>query len=296
MKHNKFKRYKFFCVWQLVFTSLWLCSPNFIFSDTQRLTYEKAAAFSKDPEYFPNNTYIFPHYPLDYLPQGFEALRDSMSNFVDHYKTLLRYNLDGLTPGYRKSVAGTYNHKGRIYSVNFIKYAKDFPTLTNQTLHFYLSGKYNFFTVLGKQGQEVYTADGRFSRLKDGRLVTTVHQFPVLGEEGQIYLPDENVSVNSRGEIYHENNYVDKFKVSSFVDANGLWSYNNTHFYRLYPKLVREKSNASYSIRQGFLEGSNIFPGLRTASQFIDLHVGVSKAAKFYFQSYSPMFKAVSPD
>lgn len=252
-------------------------------------------AQKKSEYYFPNNMYTSPEEAAAYLPKHVQNLADSINYFEDYFKVNMKYNMDSLMPGYKKSLSAAYNYKGRIHTVNYVKYAKDFPKPTDRKLDFYISGKLNFFTVKSKHGQILYTQDGRFQVEKNGLLTTIAGKHQVLGKNGPIFLETSDITVKSDGNIYIEGDLIDSFKITAFRNDRGIWSDNMTHFYKLYPNLVEEVEPV-VQITQGFIEGSNIFPGVRTASEYIDFHQGVTKASRVFFQSYSPMFRAVSTD
>ena len=269
---------------------------EFVFASTaNQYTSNQNSPLSKDKDRFPNNMYVSPEYPQEYYPKHIKTLSESLSHQEEYYKIFVKYITGALVPGYKKALSAAYNHEGSIHTINYIKYDKDYPKPTNLPLDFYISGKLTFFTVKTKDGKELYTQDGRFTLQQDGLLVTTVGQHQVLGKNGPIFLESSEVTVKTNGDIFYEGGYVDTFKIIAFKTDRGIWTDNFTHFYKLYPNLVEEEE-PFVQITQGYLEGGNSRPGMKTASDFLEFHTGITKASKVFFQSYAPMYRAVSPD
>lgn len=109
------------------------------------------------------------------------------------------------------------------------------------------------FYVIQSRGQEVYTRDGSFSKDSQGRLVTSNGDY-VLGEKGIVTLSDEPVTIDSQGTIWQGNTQIDKLRVVSFEDSSQLEKQGNS----LFVNKGSAVSQADATVRQGFLEGSNV--------------------------------------
>jgi flagellar basal-body rod protein FlgF len=130
---------------------------------------------------------------------------------------------------------------------------------TNNQLDFGLEGE-GFFTVLSNSGN-VYTRDGRFTVNDEGVLITTVGNYPVVGEKGPIVIPaGGKIEVSYKGEILVDNNPVDSFKVTTFEKPGDL-ELAGGNFYR--PPLGKDlplKTESPYKVIQGSVEISNVNP------------------------------------
>lgn len=119
-----------------------------------------------------------------------------------------------------------------------------------------------FFTISStdKNGVEHirYTRDGDFTVTKEGFLQTKDGDF-VLGEGNKrIQIPDANlvdISVNSLGEIYSDNQYVGKVALVDFESYDFLSSYGENMYEAVDGATMKE---ADATIQQGYLEMSNV--------------------------------------
>lgn len=245
---------------------------------------------------FPNNHYIVIDEPDYHYPKHLKALQQSLNYYEDWYKVFMRWTMNYNAPGNKKMLATAYNQNGNILPIIYVKFDKMFPKLTDRPLDFFVKGKSNFFNVKTKEGKIFYTHDGRFKRLKNGQLVTIANSYSVLGENGPIFLPNQNFSVTSKGDIFDGETFVDRFKITGFDSTDGLWSYDTVNFFVLHPNLSKPLKNPDVDILQGYIEMSNSQPGLFTTANFRFHHEPVARATKVYMQSYQPMFRAVSSE
>ena len=114
-----------------------------------------------------------------------------------------------------------------------------------------------FFTIFGPEGEK-YTRNGSFYRRPDG-VLATVGGNPVLGENGIIVLPEGDPVVNKGGQIYVRGEYIDKLLITDFPQPYHLVKSGSGLF------VPQNRSNGGYpaqnaTVRQGFLEGSNVKP------------------------------------
>ena len=111
-----------------------------------------------------------------------------------------------------------------------------------------------FFVINTPQGER-YSRDGAFKVSPDGALVNQ-DGLPVLGENGVIYVNGSGFSVNQDGQVFMNDRYVDKIMLRSFSDNNQLERVGkNQYVYTGAPDTV---SPSKASLRQGYLEGSNV--------------------------------------
>ncbi len=114
-----------------------------------------------------------------------------------------------------------------------------------------------YFEVSTPFGERV-TRDGSFSVNKDGFLVTK-NGYIVQGEKGPVTgLRLGALKVLPTGEIYSDNNFIDKMKVINFKDktmlerlGQNLWIHNGS---------PENKIAFKGLVQQGYLEGSNVNP------------------------------------
>lgn len=103
-----------------------------------------------------------------------------------------------------------------------------------------------------------YTRNGQLNLSADGALVSGLGD-PVLGQRGNIYLNDQDIQINRLGEIYQNGELVDKLKIFTVSNAGDLEKVGgNQYFYSGSEKNIGEVEFPS--IKQGYLEGSNVNP------------------------------------
>lgn len=101
-----------------------------------------------------------------------------------------------------------------------------------------------------------YTRSGQLSVGPNGMLMTAAGH-PVLGEKGTIALHAGKFEINHRGEIYQNDQLVDRLQLFSFDEPTSLervgfnlWNYTGTDEGR---ELMKDPA-----VKQGYLEGSNV--------------------------------------
>lgn len=128
---------------------------------------------------------------------------------------------------------------------------------TGNTLDLALEGD-GFFVVETPQGER-YTRDGSFHFDQEGYLATA-SGYRVLGERGTINNQGNNfksIVINANGELFIDNNRIDRIRVVDFGDksvlqkeGNSLWTANEEG----------QGLGAETRVRQGALEGANVNP------------------------------------
>ncbi|MBI4532204.1 MAG: flagellar hook-basal body protein [Candidatus Latescibacteria bacterium] len=132
-----------------------------------------------------------------------------------------------------------------------------------------------FFAVETGQGIR-YTRNGSFTMNANGELVTNVGH-PVLGQGGKVVIAGGKVDINEKGDILVGGTFVDRIQVVDFAEerAGALWarSSGSTEKGRHYNQVLQKIGDGLYvtrdpdetgipagnvTIRQGFLEGSNV--------------------------------------
>jgi flagellar basal-body rod protein FlgF len=134
-------------------------------------------------------------------------------------------------------------------------------TQTNNQLDLAIVGD-GFFTI-DTPGGTRYTRNGNFMLTVDGSIVTN-QGYPVLGTGGKIQLPDVNklaqgdIGINEAGEIMVGNKPVAKLRVVTFENLTTLKKDKSTCFSTDAPAIPVDPSKNTVSVRQGFLEESNV--------------------------------------
>ncbi len=112
------------------------------------------------------------------------------------------------------------------------------------------------FLVVKTRAGERYTRNGNLQVSPTGILVTSAGD-PVLGEEGQIQIPTGKISISPDGTLSSDGALVAKLRLVDFAPGTRLTAEGNTYF--VAPN-GSEHPAASPSLRQGFLESSNLNP------------------------------------
>jgi flagellar basal-body rod protein FlgG len=102
----------------------------------------------------------------------------------------------------------------------------------------------------------MYTRDGEFTIDAEGALRTKDGDY-VQGEGGNIYIPTDatDVAITSTGEIFADQQYIDKVQVVDFENYDYLKKYGE-NMYQTVDGAVQTESLAL--LHQGYLETSNI--------------------------------------
>jgi flagellar basal-body rod protein FlgF len=111
-----------------------------------------------------------------------------------------------------------------------------------------------FFTIAGPNGT-AYTRNGSFTLGAHGELLTS-NGDAVLGKNGPIQLPPGQVSVGSDGSITVNGKAVDQIQVAEFDKSTPPMALGASLF--VATPGAPAKPAAASSVRQGFLEGSNM--------------------------------------
>ncbi|HXL02812.1 MAG TPA: flagellar basal-body rod protein FlgF [Candidatus Atribacteria bacterium] len=113
-----------------------------------------------------------------------------------------------------------------------------------------------FFVVSTPSG-EAYTRAGNFQLDGEGRLVT-VSGYPVMGEGGEIILPDRGtVSVDEQGNILVDGEEIEQLRIVDFANRSAIRKSGENLFIA---EGVAPQETTNFNLRQGFLEKSNLDP------------------------------------
>jgi flagellar basal-body rod protein FlgG len=142
---------------------------------------------------------------------------------------------------------------------NYTDYSQGSLKETGNTYDLALDGN-GFFAIsyTSKSGEQSikYSRDGEFTTDVDGYLRTLEGDF-VQGDAGDIVIPTDaaEVSINEKGEIYADGEYVDTIQITDFEDYNYIKKFGE-NLYDLVDGGTEIESTAN--VRQGYLEMSNI--------------------------------------
>ncbi len=135
---------------------------------------------------------------------------------------------------------------------------KDFsqgPAITTHNPYdFMIEGK-GFLSAQTSEGLR-YTRAGDLTVSQDGVLVTKQGD-PVLGEKGLVYVRGTQFEVNNAGEIFQDGQLLDRLKIVNFSNAKDLERVG-MNYYQYAGRNEDIYPAKDASIRQGFLEGSNV--------------------------------------
>ena len=109
-----------------------------------------------------------------------------------------------------------------------------------------------FFVMQTPEGER-YTRSGAFYIDDQGYLVDGEGNF-LLGENGPVYAGGLNFTVDGLGGVWIEGEYADRIRVVSFEDNDALRKQGSN----LYFSQANPVEAQPYSMRQGFLETSNV--------------------------------------
>ncbi len=184
----------------------------------------------------------------------------------ERMKALMSNMVNAQTPGYRKADVVT-----RAFPLEFeeaLKKAAMEPVVegsyynqspgslirTGGKTDIAISGD-GFFVVEGEWG-EGYTRDGRFTLDKEGRLVSIVGNFPLLGEAGPIIIPSNaTIEITQTGQVKADDIIVDRIRMVKVDDPNSLESVNGSIFRN--PGNLRISNVEAPRVIQGYIESSN---------------------------------------
>ena len=105
-----------------------------------------------------------------------------------------------------------------------------------------------FFTILTDSGAR-YTRDGSFTIDNSGRL-TIIEGWPVLGEQGEIYLEDDNFIVDRFGNVFQDGAHVDTLLIVDFDDKYALRKSGDNYFMNIDD--TNQPVQFTGEVRQGF--------------------------------------------
>ena len=218
-----------------------------------------------------------------------------MNYYEKAYESIMTNSVHSNTPGY-KATGITSQKNGRLReTIVFHRFIQGTPIKSGGSLDFMIEGK-GFFVVQCPWGQS-YTRDGRFTLDQNGKLITLTGHFPVLGESGEIYLTNHNISVTEKGVFVLRGESVDFLRIEDFEDTTALKSFNGTIFYPQDENIALRPAT-NYIIKQGYYESSNVnmIGQLSKFPEVKNVYDANTKSAKMILKSLSAGLQMGSPD
>jgi flagellar basal-body rod protein FlgG len=139
--------------------------------------------------------------------------------------------------------------------------------ITNNQLDFAIDGN-GFFKIQTPQGIR-YTRAGNFHVNSEGQLMTP-SGYLVMGGGGPLTIIGTDVSIAADGSITVDNVSAGKLDIVTVDNLNGLEKEGNNMF-RLLPGEAAETPATGYSVKQGFIEASNVTL-VTEMTNMLDLH------------------------
>ncbi|NLG16117.1 MAG: flagellar basal-body rod protein FlgF [Fibrobacter sp.] len=137
----------------------------------------------------------------------------------------------------------------------YIDYSEGPMRQTNNSLDLFLKGS-GFFTVMTPEGVQ-YTRNGNFGLSPEGFLVTSDGS-KVMGTEGFIRVErDLPIYISEKGEVIQKGESKGVLKIADFQKPYKMERMGESRMRPLLPENP-EIVSAGYSVRQGYLEGSNV--------------------------------------
>ena len=216
------------------------------------------------------NTYTNAYVHFDEVQeQGVLSSLEGMRTFQVHYTNWLFYTINVGTPGFIET--GVYNTRKKrnegfeIDYIPFFRWRAGPMIETNKELDLYLDANSRGFFVVQLPNSIAFTRDGRFMLDSKRRVVTLSGMYPLLGEEGEIILPEgEDILVSRSGLIYVDGQPVTRVKIAVFKTFKEMQSMEslNGAFFVLTKDIQTLDGPEHYAIVQGALEQNNVLKAI----------------------------------
>lgn len=219
---------------------------------------------------------------------GMQRCLQSMRAHQIQLTNWLIYTMNVDTPGYYETGVFNYRKKdGTVDVVPFVRWRTGPPVETGRALDFYLDANgMGFFTIELPGNNIGYTRDGRFQLDGNNRLVMMAGEFPVLGEGGYIYIPeDTDIAVAKSGTVFSNNDAVDRLRISIFTGEgiSKLVPLNGSIFVANGPPETLDPEG-KYSVIQFHIEQNNVLKSI----------VGDTAMAKYPYEASSKIARTLS--
>lgn len=166
---------------------------------------------------------------------------------------------------------------------------------TGRPLDVALTGE-NVFLELSREGKTLYGRQGAMHTDSQGRLVSAQGDL-VMGLGGEIRLVSSSPRIDHLGNVYDQGRFVDKLSMASFKEPEKMERLGGG-VYLAEKERGSTAQDGTFSVLQGYLEGSNVdpakemvgmievmrhFESLQKTAQFVDEMTGraVQKLGEF---------------
>lgn len=162
------------------------------------------------------------------------------------------YDTFGEYLAYRKDGAALGDSgRGVIIDNIYTSFEQGPITNTERALDFALDG-FGFFTVESADGQNMLTRDGRFTVDAEGFLKDLYGNY-ILGQNGRIYIGNNEAAVDEQGNIFIGGAYADSFLITVPAATEGMEMLSNGLL-----SFAGGTEAFTGKVRQGCLEKSNV--------------------------------------
>jgi len=160
------------------------------------------------------------------------------------------------TPGFKRHVTETVMPNGFLMQPQLLHanvMVQGHLTETHRATDLAIGGN-GFFTIKTPAGL-AFTRRGDFTLNERGEL-TTYNGDLVLGQNGPINLPDLDIRIDAKGQIFHQNEHIDTLQLSYFEDPLALHSVGEGLYESQQSPL--STSDKPSQVHQGYIEASNV--------------------------------------
>mgnify|MGYP003333820705 CR=1 FL=1 len=201
---------------------------------------------------------------------GMRSSMQAMRCFEVHWTNYTFYTMNVDTPGYVET--GVYNTRVkydeddyRIETKPFIRWRAGPVVRTGDPFDIYIDADSKGLMVIKLPFTTGYTRDGRLGIDSNRRLVTRAGNYPVLGEGGEIYLPEgRDFDLSKSGLIFVDGEPVDRIKIAVFKNMGEMSTMEtlNGSVFVLTEEVELLEGPSHYAVRQGYLEQNNVIKAL----------------------------------
>lgn len=190
-----------------------------------------------------------------------DAIAGAMQNSVISQEITARNLANVNTPGFKRNIAMIESdeyEKGGTPSVTSagVDFSQGDMQHTSGELDCAIHGE-GLFTVSGNDGLR-YTRNGSF-RLNENRMLVTQEGKAVLGEDGEIQIPDNSgpVSISRSGQVRAGDQVVGTLRITAFELPQMLRQVGSSEFV---DQGALPRPAQTFKLQQGYVEGSNVNP------------------------------------
>lgn len=207
---------------------------------------------------------------------GAKAMQDRVSTIAHNVANVSTYGFKSSTMNFKDTLYGTMpkpvppqagvnlqQGTGVLISSTPTSFRQGTLMPTNVSMDFAIDGE-GFFATLNPAGQVVYTRAGNFgvSIEQDGTYLRNGMGYYVLDENNQrIQIQDVNdFTINEQGQLATKDGVpYAQLNISTFDNLEGLIAVGESSYIpSITSGAARQVAPAEYSIRQGYLEASNV--------------------------------------